>query len=94
MEQNFHWIQRIQRNLRNNWNMNCNQYEDLLCHPCLCGTVESPLSLTQEILRSNPAILLFYYDSFASIQQTQWKHLGKTQISLMVGFFESQQMTR
>ena len=39
--------------------MNWVQYKDLLSYNCLCGTVVESLSLTQEILGSNPAIFLF-----------------------------------
>ena len=39
--------------------MNWVQYKDLLSYNCLCGTVVESLSLTLEILGSNPAIFLF-----------------------------------
>ena len=48
-------------NLRNHWSMNWIHYKDLLCYLCLCGLVVSSLSLTQEILGSNPTILIFYF---------------------------------
>ena len=51
MELNFHWIHWIQEYK--------DQYKDLLSYNCLCGTVVESLSLTQEILGSNPAIFLF-----------------------------------
>ena len=49
---------------------------------CVCGTVVESLSLTQEIVGSSPAIFLksFYFCNW--IRWIQWKHLGKTQISL------------
>ena len=50
-------ISGISENLRNHWGMNWVQYKDLLCYMCPCGTVVSSLSLTQEILVFNPAIL-------------------------------------
>ena len=43
-------------NLRNHWGMNWVQYKDLLCCLWLCGWVVASLSLTQEILGSNPPI--------------------------------------
>ena len=46
-------------NLRNHWGMIWVQYKDLLCCLCVCGWVVEPLSLTQEILGSNPVIFLF-----------------------------------
>ena len=68
-------------NLRNHWSMNWVQYKDLLCYLCLCGLVVSSLSLTQEILGSNPTMLIFYFISFCHwIQRIQWKHLEKTPI--------------
>ena len=46
-------------NLRNHWGMNWVQCKDLLCCLWLCGWVVESLSLTQEILGSNPAIFIF-----------------------------------
>ena len=45
----------------NYWSMNWVQYKDLLCYMCRCGLVVSSQSLTQEILGSNPTILIFYF---------------------------------
>ena len=45
-------------NLRNHRSMNWVQYKDLLCYLCLCGLVASSFSLTQQILGSNPTILI------------------------------------
>ena len=42
--------------------MNLVQYKDLLCYMCPFGTVVSSLSLTQEILGSNPAIFLLIFN--------------------------------
>ena len=42
------------------------QFKDLLCYLCLCGTVLSFLSLTQEIVGSNTAILLGFFWSLNS----------------------------
>ena len=53
-------------NLRNHWGMNWVQYKDLLCCLYLCGWVVEPLSLTQEILDSNPAIFLFDFNFFVT----------------------------
>ena len=39
--------------------VNSENLRNLLCHLCLCGLVVSSLSLTQEILGSNPTILIF-----------------------------------
>ena len=64
-------------NLRNHWGMNWVQYNDLLCYLCLCGLVVSSPSLTQEILGSNPTMLIFYFFCHW-IQRIQWKHLEKT----------------
>ena len=47
--------------------MNWVQYKDLLCYLCLCGWVVSSLSLTQEILGSNPTILIFISFIFLSL---------------------------
>ena len=49
-------------NLRNHWGMNWVHYKDLLSDNCLCGTVVESLSLTQEILGSNPAVFLFDFN--------------------------------
>ena len=51
-------------NLRYHLSMNLIQYRDLLSYNCLCGTVVESLSLTQEILGSNPAIFLFDFFFF------------------------------
>ena len=51
-------------NLRNHWGMNWVQYKDLLCCLWPCGWVVESLSLTQEILGSNPAIFLFDFNYF------------------------------
>ena len=61
-------------NLRNHWSMNWVQYEDLLCYMCLCGTVVSSLFLTQEILGSNPAFLLFWFliNGSSLLVKTKW----------------------
>ena len=53
-------------NLRNHWGMNWIQYKDLLCCLCLCGWVVESLSLTHEILGSNPAIFLFDFNFFVT----------------------------
>ena len=70
-------------NLRNHWSMNWVQYKDLLCYLCLCGLVVSSLSLTWEILGSNPTMLIFCFIYFSCdwIQRIQWKHLEKTPLS-------------
>ena len=47
-------------NLRNHWSINEVQFKDLLCYLCLCGTVLSSLSLTQEIVSSNTTNLLIF----------------------------------
>ena len=47
--------------------MNRIQYKDLLSYNCLNGTVVESLSLTQEILGSNPAIFLFDCIFFLSL---------------------------
>ena len=44
--------------------MNWIQYKDLLCYICLCSLVVSSLSLKQEILSSNPTMLIFYFILF------------------------------
>ena len=54
-------------NLRNYWGMNWVQYNALLCCLWLCGWVVESLSLTQEILGSNPAIFLFDFHFFLSL---------------------------
>ena len=51
-------------NLRNHWSMNWVQYKDMLCYLCLRGLVVSSLSLTQEIVGSDPTILIFWFLSF------------------------------
>ena len=48
-------------NLRNHWGMNWVQYKVLLSCLWLCGWVVESLSLTHEVLGSNPVIFLFYY---------------------------------
>ena len=53
-------------NLRNHWGMNWVQHNDLLSYNCLCGTVVESLSLTQEILGTNPAIFLFDFNFFVT----------------------------
>ena len=53
--------------LRNHWGMNWVQYKDLLCCLWLCGWVVESLSVTQEILGSNPKIFLFYFNFFLSL---------------------------
>ena len=65
-------------NPRNHWSTNWVQCRDLLCYICLCGTVVSSLSLTQEVKGLNIAILFFRH----WIQWIQWKHLGKTPLDL------------
>ena len=58
----------------------------LLCCLWLCGWVVESLSLTQEILGSNPAILLFDFNLFCHwIQRIQWKHLEKTPLNCLLG---------
>ena len=47
--------------------MNWVQNKDLLCYLCLCGTVVSSLPLIEDILGSNPAILLFDFQFFLSL---------------------------
>ena len=70
-------------NLRNYWGMNWVQYNALLCCLWLCGWVVESLSLTQEILGSNPAIFLFDFQFFCHwIQRIQWKHLEKTPLGV------------
>ena len=54
-------------NLRNHWGMNWVQHKDLLCCLWNCGRVVESLSLTQKILGSNPAILLFDFFFFLSM---------------------------
>ena len=69
-------------NLRKHWSMNWVQYKDLLCYLCLCGLVVSSLSLTQEILGSNPTLLIFYLLKFFChwIQRIQWKTFRENSI--------------
>ena len=63
--------------------MNWVQYKDLLCCLWVCGWVVDSLSLTQEVLGSNPVILLFDFKFFCHwIQRIQWKHLEKTPMTL------------
>ena len=40
--------------------MNWLKHEDLLFYLCLCGLVVESLSLTREIMGSNPVILIFF----------------------------------
>ena len=42
--------------------MNWVQYKDLLCYMCLCRSVVSSLSLTQEVLGFNPEIFLLIFN--------------------------------
>ena len=46
--------------------MNQGQFKDPLCYMCLCGTVVSFLSLTQEVAGSNTAIV-FIFDEKLSL---------------------------
>ena len=47
-------------NLRNLWSMKWIQFKELLCYLCPCGAVVTSLSLTQEVVGSNTAILLIF----------------------------------
>ena len=51
--------------------MNWVQFKDPLLFelPCLCGTVVAPLSLTEEIVGSDTAILLFYFFSVQTFRK-------------------------
>ena len=64
-------------NLRNHWGMNWVRYKDLLCCLWLCGWVVKSLSLTQEILGSNPAIFFFDFNffvtEFSEFSEKHWK---------------------
>ena len=59
--------------------MNWIQYKDLLSYNCLCGTVVECLSLTQEILGSNPAIFFldfnFFVTEFSEFGESTWRKL-------------------
>ena len=73
MERNFHWIMWIQR-IQRIWGITeawIGFSKDLLCYLCLSGLVVSSLSLTQEILGSNPTLLIFYLKFFFVTEFTE-----------------------
>ena len=73
-------------NLRNRWSINWVQYKDLLCYLCLCGLVVSPLSLTQDILGSNPTILFFCFLSLNSQNSVKTFRENSNVLSKRSGF--------